>query len=70
MENEHIKESVKAGFDSAYEKDRRGDKPKRVTPEKENIVKALRQTDTMSMAQIYKTAGITRSLYYRLIQAF
>lgn len=70
MERELLKERVKAGLDSAHAKGRKGGRPKSITPEKETLVKALRQADAMSVSQICVAVGITRSVYYRLVQSF
>jgi len=70
MERELLKERVRAGLDAAHAKGRKGGRPKSITPEKEALVKALRQADAMSVSQICAAAGITRSVYYRLAQSF
>lgn len=67
MERELIRERVRAGLDSALEKGRKGGRPKILTPEKESILKALMQAENMSVKQICKTVGISRSVYYRTI---
>jgi DNA invertase Pin-like site-specific DNA recombinase len=68
MERELIRERVKAGVDAAVEKGRRGGRPKALTSDKEAILKALVQAENMSVTQICKTVGISRSVYYRAIE--
>ena len=67
MERELIRERVKAGLDSARQKGRPGGRPKSITPEKAEMVKALRQVGNMSVNQICKSVGISRSVFYRTI---
>jgi DNA invertase Pin-like site-specific DNA recombinase len=69
MERELIRERVKAGIDAATEKGRRGGRPKALTSDKEALLKALVQAQNMSVTQICKTVGISRSVYYRAIEA-
>jgi len=64
MERELIRERVKAGVDAAVEKGRRGGRPKALTSDKEAILKALVQAENMSVTQICKTVGISRSVYW------
>jgi len=65
MERELIKERVKAGLDSAKEKGRVGGRPKVITKEKEAILHAIRNEGSMSVKQMCKTVGVSRSVYYR-----
>jgi len=65
MERELIRERVTAGIKAAREKGIKGGRPKTITAEKETLIKALYQTNSMSVSQICKTAGISRSSYYR-----
>lgn len=67
MERELIRERVKAGLDSAKQQGRTGGRPKALTTEKFQTVRALRQTGTMSVKQICETIGISRSVFYRCI---
>lgn len=67
MERELIRERVKAGLDSAKQKGRIGGRPKALTLEKADMVRALRQVGRMSVKQICETIGISRSVFYRCI---
>ena len=67
MERELIRERVKAGLDSARNKGRKGGRPKALTYEKAETIKALRQVDKMSVKQICETIGVSRSVFYRCI---
>lgn len=67
MERELIRERVRAGLDYAKQKGRAGGRPKALTTEKAEIVKALQQTGTMSVKQICETIGISHSVFYRCI---
>lgn len=70
MERELIRERVRAGLDSALENGVRGGRPKSITPDKENVLKALYTAGNMSVKQICTTVGISRSVYYRAIESF
>ncbi len=67
MECELIRERVKAGIDSAKQRERHGGRPKALTTEKAETVRALRQTGKMSVKNICETIGISRSVFYRCI---
>ncbi|HDV5785654.1 TPA: recombinase family protein [Legionella pneumophila] len=67
MERELIRERVKAGLDSARQQGRNGGRPKALSQEKAETVKALRQAGTMSVKQICDTIGVSRSVFYRCI---
>jgi DNA invertase Pin-like site-specific DNA recombinase len=67
MERELIRERVKAGLDSARQQGRNGGRPKALSQEKAETVKALRQTGTMSVKQICDAIGVSRSVFYRCI---
>lgn len=67
MERELIRERVKAGLDSAREKGRKGGRPKAITSEIAKMINAFRRSDDMSVNQICKAVGISRSVYYRFI---
>ena len=67
MERELIRERVKAGIDSAKQQGRNGGRPKALTTEKAETVRALRQTGKMSVKNICETIGISRSVFYRCI---
>ena len=68
MERELIRERVKAGLDSARNKGHKGGRPTVLTSEKISMLKALRQAKEMSVKQICKAVGISRSVYYRYIR--
>ena len=59
MVRELIRERVKAGLDSAKQKGRKGGRPKALTAEKAETVRALRQAGVMSVKQICETIKIT-----------
>lgn len=67
MERELIRERVKAGLDSAREKGRKGGRPKAINSDIAKMIQAFRQSDEMSVNQICKAVGISRSVYYRFI---
>lgn len=67
MERELIRERVKAGLDSSRQKGRAGGRPKALTSEKAETVKALPQVGKMSVIQICETIEISRSVFYRCI---
>ena len=67
MERELIRECVKAGLFSAKQNGRTGGRPKALTIEKAETVKALRQVGKMSVKQICETIGISRSVFYRCV---
>jgi DNA invertase Pin-like site-specific DNA recombinase len=65
MERELIRERVKAGVQAAHAKGRKGGRPKALTPSKQALLTSLCQNDALSVTQICKLVGITRSVYYR-----
>ena len=67
MERELIRERVRAGIDAAHAKGRKGGRPRALTPEKQELLMSLRKNDNLSVTQICKLVGITRSVYYRAI---
>ena len=69
MERELIRERVKAGLDIAYQKGRRGGRPKSVTPESLVTIRSLKKSGEFSVEKICSMAGVTRSVYYRAISA-
>ncbi|MCP4489163.1 MAG: recombinase family protein [Gammaproteobacteria bacterium] len=70
MERELIRERVKSGLDSAREKGRKGGRPKALTSQKEEMLKALWKASTMSVQEVCDSVGISRSVYYRAIKTF
>ena len=56
-------------IDAALDKGRKGGRPKALTLEKEAILKALVMAGNMSVTQICSTVGISRSVYYRAVEA-
>jgi DNA invertase Pin-like site-specific DNA recombinase len=69
MERELIKERVKAGLDAAHLKGRKGGRPKSMTPDKMKKLKTLVKSKEFSVTEICNMVGITRSVYYRSIEA-
>lgn len=67
MERELIRERVKAGLDSAKRQGRKGGRPKALTDERSDAIRALRQTGKMSVKNICETMKISRSVFYRCI---
>lgn len=67
MERELIRERVKAGLDSAKQQGRKGGRPKVLTEEKADAIRALRQTGKMSVKKICETMNVSRSVFYRCI---
>ena len=57
MERELIRERVKAGLDSAKHQGRTGGRPKALTDEKAETIRALRQVGTLSVKQICDSIG-------------
>lgn len=69
MERELIRERVRAGVDAAHAKGRKGGRPRALTAAKQELLVSLRKSGDLSVTQICKLVGITRSVYYRAIQA-
>lgn len=67
MERELIRERVKAGLDSAKQQGRKGGRPRALTADKEETIKALRQAGKMSVKKICETMNVSRSVFYRCI---
>lgn len=67
MERELIRERVKAGVEAAHVKGRKGGRPKALTTSKQALLTSLRKSDDLSVTEICKVVGITRSVYYRAI---
>lgn len=67
MERELIRERVKGGLDSAKQQGRKGGRPKALTDERADAIRALRQTEKMSIKNICDTMKISRSVFYRCI---
>jgi DNA invertase Pin-like site-specific DNA recombinase len=67
MERELISERVKAGVHAAHAKGRKGGRPRALTTEKQELLNSLRKSDDLSVTQMCKLVGITRSVYYRAI---
>jgi DNA invertase Pin-like site-specific DNA recombinase len=67
MERELIRERVKAGLDSAKHQGRTGGRPKALTDEKAEKIRAMRQVGTLSVKQICDSIGVSRSVFYRCI---
>jgi DNA invertase Pin-like site-specific DNA recombinase len=67
MERELIRERVKAGLDSAKQQGRKGGRPKKLTNEKADTIRALRTAGKMSVKKICETMKISRSVFYRCI---
>lgn len=70
MERVLITERVKAGLDAAYDKGRKGGRPKALTVDKLKTLKSLVQSKEFSVTEICKMVGISRSVYYRSIAEF
>ena len=67
MERELISERVKAGVHAAHAKGRKGGRPRALTTAKQELLNSLRKSDDLSVTQMCKLVGITRSVYYRAI---
>ncbi len=67
MERELIRERVKAGLDSAKQQGRKGGRPKALTDDKAEAIRALRQANKMSVKKICETMKVSRSVFYRCI---
>lgn len=67
MERELIRERVKAGLDSAKQQGRTGGRPKALTDDKAEAVRAIHQAGKMSVKKICETMKVSRSVYYRCI---
>ena len=65
MERELIRERVKAGLDAAYQKGRKGGRPKSLTAIKLETIRSLKKSGEFSVNQICSMAEVTRSVYYR-----
>jgi DNA invertase Pin-like site-specific DNA recombinase len=69
MERELIRERVKAGLDSAKQQGRKGGRPKALTADKADTIRALRQAGKMSVKKICETMNVSRSVFYRCINS-
>ncbi len=67
MERTLIAERVKAGLDAAHSKGRKGGRPKSLTAAKLKTLKSLTKSKDLSVSEICKIVGISRSVYYRAI---
>jgi len=67
MERELIRERVKAGVHASHAKGRKGGRPRALTTAKQELLNSLRKSDNLSVTQMCKLVGITRSVYYRAI---
>lgn len=67
MERELIRERVRAGVHAAHAKGRKGGRPKALTTSKHALLMSLRKSDDLSVTEICKAVGITRSVYYRAV---
>lgn len=67
MERELIRERVKAGLDSARRQGRKGGRPRAITDEQANTIRALRLSGRMSVKAICETMKVSRSVFYRCI---
>ncbi|PCJ28969.1 MAG: resolvase [Rickettsiales bacterium] len=65
MERVLISERVKAGLDAARYKDRKGGRPKALTPDKLKRLKLLKKSQAFSVTDMCNTVKIIRSVYYR-----
>lgn len=69
MERELIRERVKAGLEIAQKKGRKGGRPKALTPKKHEMILSLKKAGEFSVTQICKMVGVSRSVYYRAVNA-
>ena len=67
MERQLIRERVKAGLDSAKQQGRKGGRPKALTNDTAETIRALRHADKMSVKKICETMKVSRSVFYRCI---
>jgi DNA invertase Pin-like site-specific DNA recombinase len=67
MERELIRERVNAGLEIAHKMGRRGGRPKAMTLEKLETLKALRESGGFSVRQMCVMAKVSRSGYYRAV---
>ncbi|MGJ3495350.1 recombinase family protein [Piscirickettsia salmonis] len=65
MERELIKERVIAGIEAAKEKGRKGGRPKALSNDDVEKVKALKTSGEFSVKQICSMMNISKSVYYR-----
>jgi DNA invertase Pin-like site-specific DNA recombinase len=65
MERELIKERVKAGVERAKEKGRKGGRPKALSDDDIDKIKALRSSGEFSVKQICNMMNVSRSVFYR-----
>lgn len=59
--------SVMYGLDSARKQGRTGGRPKALTDDNAETIRALRQSGKMSVKKICETMKVTRSVFYRCI---
>lgn len=67
IERESIRERVKAGFDAAHKKGRKGGRPKSLTSQNLETLLSLKKSGEFSVKEIFTMEGVTRSVYYRAI---
>lgn len=67
MEQQLIKERVKAGLEAAHKKGRKGGRPKIMTLEKIEKIKSFKKSDEFSVTAICKMLQISRTSFYRAI---
>jgi DNA invertase Pin-like site-specific DNA recombinase len=67
MERELIREWVKAGLDSSKQQGRKSGKPKALTDDRIEAIRALCQTGKMSVKKICETMKVSHSVFYRYI---
>ncbi|CAL7961249.1 hypothetical protein MIDIC_280001 [Alphaproteobacteria bacterium] len=68
MERTLIAEHVKASLDAAHSKGRKGGRPKSLTADKLKTLKSLTKSKDLSVTEICKIVGVSRSVYYRAIE--
>lgn len=68
MERELTRERVIAGLYSAKQNGRKGGRPRVIDNNKAKLITSLRLAGNMSVSEICKAAGVSRSSYYRFTE--
>ena len=67
MERVLIAERIKDGLYAAHRKGIKGGRPKALTADKHKTLKSLMKANDLSVINICKVVGISRSVYYRAV---
>ena len=68
FERDLIRERTMAGLNSARARGRLGGRPKVMTDKKATMARSMHQDDNLSVKEICKTLGISKTTFYRYLQ--